>query len=233
MLIIAALAVISASTLLSCFTLGVQTKILKDLSISSIILCGGLLAVVLASSGLQGEIEHRTLYPILARPVRRGELLIGKYLGVLATVYAGLSAIILAFALILVRYGGQIDSGFLTAIAFALFEVAVIAAVAMLLSVIATPAVAGMLSLLIYICGTIKMGYLHHLGESAGGSVAKTAFFAFYHLLPNLECFNFKDALVHNLPVPGVYMVQVAIYGIVYSAVLLAAAFEIFARKEL
>ncbi len=63
--------------------------------------------------------------------------------------------------------------------------------------------------------------------------MAKTAFFAFYHLLPNLECFNFKDALVHNLPVPGVYMVQVGIYGFVYSAVLLAAAFEIFARKEL
>jgi Cu-processing system permease protein len=232
-LMIAALAVICVSTLLSCFTLGVQIKILKDLSVSSIILCGGLLAVALASGGIPSEIEQRTLYPVLARPVNRAELLMGKYFGTLATVYSGLLIISFAFAIVLLRHGGSIDIGLFAAIAFAMLEVAVIAAVATLLSIVATPAVAGMLSLLIYICGTIKMGYLHHLGESAGGAVAKGAFFAFYHLLPNLECFNFKDMLVHNLPVPGIYMVQVAIYGFVYSAVVLAAATEIFARREL
>lgn len=231
-LLIAALAVICSSTLLSFFTLGVQIKILKDLSITSIIICGGLLTVALASSGMTGELENRTLYPVLARPIVRGEFLLGKYLGTLATVYAGLAAIILAFAIILVRHGGHIDVGFLTAIAFALLQVALIAAVATLLSVMMTSAMAGMLALLIYICGSIKMGYLQHLADSSGG-VAKTAFMIFYHMLPNLESFNFKDALVHGLPVPGAYLIHVAIYGVVYSSIALMVASEVLARKEL
>ena len=109
-LLIAALAIICASTLLSFFTLGVQLKILKDLSLTSIIFCGGMLAVALASAGLPGEIEHRTLYPILARPIRRWEFIFGKYLGTLATIYSGLIVIAFAFGIILVRYGGSISN---------------------------------------------------------------------------------------------------------------------------
>jgi len=231
-LIIAALTVIVASTLLSFFTLGVQVKILKDLSLTSIIFCGGILAVALASSSLPSEIEHRTLYPVLARPVRRFEFLLGKYVGTLATIYAGLFVIALAFALMLFRYGGKLDGLLAAALLFAMLEVAVVAAIATLLSVVTTPAVAGMLSLLVYICGTIKMGYLRHLSDSAGGAVAKFAFLFFYHLLPNLECFNFKDALVHGLDVPGYYMAQVAIYGSVYAGAALAVGAALFARKE-
>jgi len=232
-LVIAALAVIASSTLLSFFTLGVQIKILKDLSLTSIIFCGGLLGVALASSGLPNEIESRTLYPVLARPLRRSEFVLGKYIGTLVTIYIGLVAISLAFAIVLLRYGGELDWLFAAAIGFAMLEVAVIAAVGMLFSTVTTPAVAGMLTLLVYICGTIKMGYLKPLGASAGGAVAKGAFLLFYHLLPNLECFNFKDALVHGLPVPGGYMAQVAIYGVVYAAAALAAGVALFAKKEL
>lgn len=232
-LLIGALAVIAASTLLSFFTLGVQVKILKDLSLTSIIVCGGLLAVALASTSLPAEIEHRTLYPVLARPVERWEVILGKYLGTLCTIYIGLAGISIAFALVLLRYGGELDLMFGAALGFAALEVAVIGAVATLLSVIVTPAVAAMLSLFIYISGSIKMAYLHPLGESIRDTVSKTTFLVVYHLLPNLECFNFKDALVHGIGVPGAYMAQVVIYGVAYGGVAILTGAAIFARREL
>ena len=54
-----------------------------------------------------------------------------------------------------------------------------------------------------------------------------------YHLLPNLESFNFKDALVHHLAVPSAYLWQTAAYGVFYTAALLTLASMSFARKEL
>ena len=54
-----------------------------------------------------------------------------------------------------------------------------------------------------------------------------------YHLLPNLESFNFKDALVHHLTVPSAYLWQTAAYGVFYTAALLTLASMSFARKEL
>ena len=57
---------------------------------------------------------------------------------------------------------------------------------------------------------------------------------ALYHLLPNLESFNFKDALVHHLTVvPAPYLWQTAAYGLCYTAALLTLASLTFARKEL
>lgn len=232
-LTIATLTVICASTLLSFFTLGVQVKILKDLCMTSIMLCGGVLGIALAATSLPNEIEQRTLYPVMARSISRVEFLLGKYLGTLATVYVGLLILSGAFLAILFSHGAQPEGLFIVAIAYAFLEVAVVSAVAMWLSTVSTPAVAGMVAFLIYICGTVKIAYLGHMIERMDGSLGKCAFGLVYHLLPNLECFNFKEALVHDLTIPSGYLIQVGIYGIAYTIFAVAIAGRLFARREL
>lgn len=226
------LTVVCASVLLSVFTLGVQVKILKDLCMTSILFCGGLLAVALASTSIPGEIESRTCYPVLARPIRRWQLVLGKYLGTLLTVYIGLAVIGAAFVL-LVASQRALDSQLLVALGFAWLEVAVIAAVAVCLSTFATPAVAAMVSFLIYMAGTVKIGYLKGLVDAVANPAARVAARGCYHLLPNLESFDFKDSLVHNLQVPASYLSQVALYGICYAALMLTVGAWAFGRREL
>lgn len=226
------LTVVCASTLLSYFTLGAQDKILKDLCMSSILFCGGLLAVALAATAIPGEVESKTCYPVLARPIRRSELVIGKFLGTISTVYLGLAVIAAAF-ITLLAVNHSLDIFLIVALGFTLLQVAVIAAVTMCLSTFATPAVTSMVSLLVYIAGTIKIGYFKPMIDSLSSPFERFPALSMYHLLPNLESFNFKDALVHHLHVPSAYMLQVAIYGLFYIAIALTIASGVFARKEL
>lgn len=226
------LTVVCASTLLSVFTLGVQAKILKDLCMSSILLCGGVLAIALASTAIPGEIESRTCYPILARPIRRGELIAGKYFGTLLTVYIGLAVIAGTFTLLLAARHA-LDGVLLVALGFAWLEVAVVASVAICLSTFTTPAVAAMVSFLVYIAGTVKIAYFKPLVDGIVNPEARFLVRGVYHLLPNLESFNFKDALVHRLAVPGSYMAQVAIYGVLYAVLALVIAAFVFRKREL
>jgi Cu-processing system permease protein len=226
------LTVVCASVLLSVFTLGVQVKILKDLCMTSILFCGGILAVALASTALPSEIETRTCYPVLARPITRTQHILGKYLGTISTVYLGLAVLGIAFAVLLAARSA-LDGLLILALVYALLEVALVAAVAFCLSVFSTPAVAVMISLLVFIAGSVKIGYFSHLVNGISNPVIKGAGLFIYHLIPNLESFNFKDALVHQLPVPEAYLAQVAIYGVCYTAFMLTVATAAFAKKEL
>ena len=226
------LTVVGASALLSFFTLGVQVKILKDLCMTSVLFCGGVLAVALASTAIPGEVESRNCYPILARPIRRSELVLGKYLGTLLTVYIGLAVVVFAFAILLA--GRQaLDYQLLLAVGFALLEVAVVAAVAVCLSSFSTPAVAVMVTFFVYVAGTVKIGYFKPLVDGVANPALRSVVRGLYHLLPNLESFDFKDALVHQLHVPTAYLVQVAIYGVCYAALMLTTAAWVFTRREL
>jgi ABC-type transport system involved in multi-copper enzyme maturation permease subunit len=226
------LTVVCASVLLSLFTLGVQVKILKDLCMTSILFCGGVLAIALGSTALPGEIESRTCYPVLARRVTRAEFVLGKYFGTIATIFIGLAVIGAAFALLLAARHA-LDGLMLLALAYAILEIAVITAVAMCLSAVTTTALSVMLSFLVYILGTVKIGYFKPLVDGMTNPAARTIARGVYHVLPNLESFNFKDALVHRLQVPEGYLIQVALYGLCYAALVLTLGAWSFAKREL
>lgn len=226
------LTVVCASVLLSFFTLGVQVKILKDLCMTSILFCGGVLAVALASTAIPGEVESRTCYPILARPINRYQFVLGKYFGTLLTVYIGLTVIGIAFAALLAGRNA-LDGLIILGMGYAFLEVAIIGAIAMCLSTLATPAVAAMVSFLAFVAGSAKIGYFGPLVENIDNPAAKVMAKGMYHLLPNLESFNFKDALVHNLHVPEGYLIQVMVYGACYTALALTLASSVYKMKEL
>jgi Cu-processing system permease protein len=226
------LAVICASTLMSFFTLGVQVKILKDMCMTSILFCGGILAIALAASAIPGELESRTCYPILARSIKRSEFMLGKYFGTLFTVYIGLAVIALAFVVLLLSKH-SLDAYMALAVGFSFLEVAVIAAITMCFSTITTPAVAAMLSFIVYVTGTIKIGYFKPLIDNVSNPFLHAFVRGAYHILPNLESFNFKDALVHGIPVSNAYLVQVGIYGVCYTVLALIITGFAFARREM
>ncbi|MGC8861814.1 MAG: ABC transporter permease [Armatimonadota bacterium] len=226
------LAVIAGSTLLSIFTEGVKLKILKDLCMTCILFAGAVLSIALGVTGVPNDVENRTLYPIIARPIARWQYVVGKFLGTCLTVAMGLAALSCVFGALIYYYQGSFDWFLPTAAFFALLEACVIAAVATALSTFASPAVAAALSFMAYLCGTIKIGYFGGMLDRATNSAVRILGTAVYHLLPNLECFNLKAALVHNDSIPTSYLLQVAIYGVCYAAFALGLGALIFRRRE-
>jgi Cu-processing system permease protein len=177
-------------------------------------------------------VESRTIYPIIARPVTRGQYLAGKYVGTLLTVVCGLAAMGLLFGLLIFAFQGTADWSLGLVMFFAIIEVAVVAAVATAISVFATPATSSVLTFMVFVAGTIKMGYFGEMLSRMHGGGAKVAMGLVYHLLPNLECFNIKNVLVHQESVPTAYLAQVLVYGIIYSTlVLLIGATRFFAKE--
>ncbi|MCC6444905.1 MAG: ABC transporter permease [Armatimonadetes bacterium] len=226
-------ALIAASTLLSFFDLGVQVKLLKDLCVVSLLFFGAVMAVALSVSSLTGEVEGKTLYPLLARPVPRASLVLGKYLGVVLTVFAGLSALTGFFLLLLLRYQNGVEAMAGLTVGYIFLETALLAAVGMFLSALASPFLAATLAFMVYLAGSVKIGYLGYMIDQNPSPAAQIPLKLIFHLLPNLESFHFKDALVHGGPVPGDYLASVALYGFLYTAFLLAGTVALFRRKEL
>lgn len=230
-MVLLSLVVIAIAGTVSFFDLGVQVKIVKDTGMVMILLAGSLSIVFLLSGAVFHDVEQRTLYPVLARPIPRGLYLVARYLGALAAVYAGMTLMAATLVALLWVHLHYISGLAIVAIAFTYLEVALVGALTLFLSTFFTPAMAATLTLFLYLLGSLKLGYLRHLAERNTG-FAKWAITAVSAVLPNLEAFRFKDALVHDLSVPLSYLVLVAIYGICYSATCVALSIWNFGRRE-
>ncbi len=230
-MVLLSLVVMAIAGTVSFFDLGVQVKIVKDTGMVMILLAGSLSIVFLLSGALFHDVEQRIVYPVLARPIPRGLYLVARYFGALAAVYAGMTLMAITLVVLLWTHLHYISGLAVVAIAFTYLEVALVGALAMLLSTFFTPAMTATLALFLYLLGSLKMGYLHHLAERNTG-FAKWAITAVSAALPNMEAFRFKDALVHDLSVPAGYLVLVAIYGICYLATCIALSVWNFGRRE-
>ncbi len=226
------LAIIAGSSLLSILTEGVKLKILKDLCMTCVLFGGAALSIALGSAAIPGDVESRTIHPIIARPVTRAQYVLGKFLGTFITVALGMLAMSVIFAGLIYAYQGTCDGFLAICVLFAVLEAAVMTAVATALSTAASPAVTAMVSFLVYVCGTAKIGYFSGLIQGSSDALSRFVFGILYHALPNLECFNLKTALVHQDAVPAGYLAQVAGYGICYVAFVILLASLHFSRKE-
>lgn len=231
--LILTLAAIASTSLLSFFDMGVQVKILKDLSLAAILFCGGILGIVLSVGNVPGEVLGHTAYPVLARAIRRGDYVLGRYLGAMGTAAMCMAVLGGVFLAILGIYTRSFDAMVALGMLYIFLEVAVIAAIGTFFSMFLSPMVAGTMTLGVFVLGQIKVGYLHKAVERSVEPLSRTMLEGLYAVLPNLDCFSFKDALVHGIHVPAAYLALVAIYGLIYTAFLLSASGMVFSRREL
>jgi ABC-type transport system involved in multi-copper enzyme maturation permease subunit len=232
-LMLFAMTLIVISTLLGFLDHNVQIKIVKDLVCVAILVSSSLIAITLSVSGIPQEVEQRTAYPILAKPVKRWEFVVGKYLGTVGTVAIGMAIMTAAFSCILIAYSGHVGSGVFMVMPFLFLEAAIVAAIGILLSTVCTTPLAWFLTTVIFVVGAFKF-QIHEFVVAKDHSFAGKAVEAVgYQLLPNLECFNFKDSIVHGIPVSPVYLLQTTLYGVVYTAAVLTLASLAFSRREL
>ena len=210
-----------------------EAKIIVDMSLSAMLLFGVFISIFVGVGLVYKELERRTVYAIFAKPVGRGEFLVGKYLGLCLTLAVNVLVMGAGVSLALLYVSGGYDPLVLTiwpAIILIFVELMLVVAVALLFSSFSTPALSALLTFAVFIIGHFSADM--KLLAANGTTGAKIFFNALYYLLPNLSHYTVITEAGHGLT-PSPAAVGVALlYAFVYIAVLLAASILIFNRRN-
>jgi Cu-processing system permease protein len=211
-----------------------EAKIIVDMGLSAMLVFGVFIAIFVGVGLVYKEIERRTVYAIFAKPVGRGEFLVGKYLGLCATLAVNVAVMAAGVALALTYVRGGYDplvARIFPAIALVFFELTIIVAVALLFSSFSSPALSALLTFAVFVIGHFSAD-LRLLASANGTAAARFLFGALYYLLPNLSHYAYiTDASHGATPAPNAFLAA-ALYAVLYNAVLLCAATLIFNRRN-
>src|SRR2546421_10122924 len=158
-LVLFVLLLIGGAIFLGELSAGQEAKIIVDLSLSAMLLFGVFIAIFVGVGLVYKEIERRTLYAILSKPIGRGEFLLGKYLGLCATLFVNVMIMGLgvSLALIYIRRGWDPSAiRIWPAIMLIYFELMIITAVALLFSTFSSPALSALLTFFVFVIGNFS-----------------------------------------------------------------------------
>ncbi len=225
-----ALLMILCSRIISLLTIGSEEKIIKDLGISAINVFSVLIAVFVGVGLVFKEIEKKTIYTVVSKPIKRYQFIIGKYFGLVVTILINMVIMTLFFYLLL-AVQGYFDPSLGNAIFLTFFEVLIITAFALLFSSFSTPILSAIFTISFYVIGHLSWSFLL-LKNYIEGEWGKAVCSILYVIVPNLEYFNIRGDVVHRIPIDGSHIFYAAGYGIGWSVVLLIIAGIIFQRKN-
>jgi ABC-type transport system involved in multi-copper enzyme maturation permease subunit len=233
-LILFVLVLVGASVFISELSINQESKFIATLGLSSMLVFGALIAIFIGVGLVYKEIDKRTIYNLLSKPVERHEFIIGKYLGLCMTLLVNSAVMALGLELALL----YVNSGFVTLhlsvlpAAYLIFlELALMVAVALMFSSFTTPMLSALFSFAIYAIGHFS-GDLQLAAELSSSSVVRGVLKAAYYLLPNLSNFSFIAQASHGRMVPADAAMKATIYAIVYIGILLSAAALIFQKRN-
>ncbi len=230
-LLVFAFAMIAGSVILSMLSVGGEVKIIKDLGLAAIGLVGTLIAVFIGVGLVYKEIERRTLYTIITRPIRRADFVLGKFLGLALTlavnvVIMGVGLLLLASAME-ARFAWEL----LLPVTLTFIKLLVVTAIAVLFSTFSTPTLSAIFTLALVVVGSLAAD-LKLFAATFGGRLLNVVVTALYLVLPNLAALDIGGAVVHGRSVPAATAALAAAYGLVYVAALLVAAVWTFQYRD-
>lgn len=227
-----AVLMVGISAIFGSASIGDQIRYIKDFSLMSISLFGVIIAVVLGVNLLHHELHNKTILNTLSKPLARWQFVLGKFLGLLATLVVVVTGMAVGLAAFLSVLEGAWDWGILVASAASLLEIMIVIAFAVFFSsLVVTPTLAGMFTIGCFIAGRSSQ-YLDYFLSDDTGAVLRTSASALQALLPRLDHFLLADRLVYGEPVAATTMLFLVGYAASYSAVLLLLAVGLFSRRE-
>ncbi len=229
-LLVFALLMIGSSLLLMRLTLGEFHRLLLDVGLGSINIFGVLIAIFVGIGLVNKEIEKKTIYTIVSKPVARYQFLVGKYLGLTLTLLV--NTLVMAGGLLLVLFAQSvpIESMLFKALGLIFMEFMVITAVALLCSTFTSATLSAIFTLATYVIGHLTAD-LKIFGEKMDEGM-RAVVTGLYYILPNLERFNLKGNVIHHIEVSGTDLLLIVVYGLTYVSFLLMSASIIFQRRD-
>ncbi len=239
-LILFALIMILSSLSLGKLTLGNEDKVILDLGLSSISIFGMLIAIFIGIGLVYKELEKRTVYALLAKPVHRYEWILGKYLGLLFTLLVNVAIMTVGLALAML-YTGHIGAGgylrLIPAVYLIFLSLALVTALALFFSTFSTPALSAVFTFFLWVIGHFGKDLLS-FGELTKSALAKWLCKILYYVIPNLSNFQIMDSRSvlqradFTQPIDLMAILLVTVYCVVYCTILISLAVTIFMRRD-
>ncbi|MEW5856295.1 MAG: ABC transporter permease [Cyanobacteriota bacterium] len=209
-----------------------EDKILKDVGLAAMDVLGTIVAVFVGTGLINKEIEKRTVLVLIPKPLSRAEFIIGKHLGlsaVLGVLVAAMTAVylaILSFSQIPYPLGSILIS-----VLYLFFKLSLLTAVALMFGVFTSSLLATLFTFAVYLMGHSSRD-LVELGKLSRNVDIERIANALYVVLPDLSRLDLKNQAVYGLLPSSSALLTDALYGLVYTVLLLAIAIIIFSRRE-
>ena len=225
------LAMMLLGSVLSMLSYVERERMVQDFAFASIRLFSVAIAVFVGVGLIHKEVERRTVYTILSKPLSRAEFLIGKYTGLILVIWLQVAIMASFFAGVSLLMGAPLGFTHLAALALIAVEVAVVGALATLFSSFTTPLLASFFSCGLWFAGHLTRDLRDH-GANSSSALVREGTAWMHRILPDLESFNLSIEASHQLPIAASDIWFPALYGAGYVAIILVFAAMIFERRD-
>jgi ABC-type transport system involved in multi-copper enzyme maturation permease subunit len=243
-LVLFAVLLIASSYLLGQLTAGQDVKIIKDLGLGATAIFGLFIAIFIGIGLVSKEVERRSIYALLSKPVSRPQFILGKYAGLVLTLAVNVAVMTIALYVVLgymswtesAQFKASWDApgpdpALLKALLLIFVELMLVTALALFFSTFSTPILSAVLTLGFYVAGHFNAD-LKNFDRIVESRPAIWLARGIYHVLPDFSAFDVKTEVVHGLPVSASYLVTTVAYGLAYISALLLVSTFIFARRD-
>jgi ABC-type transport system involved in multi-copper enzyme maturation permease subunit len=205
-----------ASLVIGPLSLGEQARITQDIGLASMSVLCFLITVLIGTGIVYKEIDRRTIYTVLSKPVNAWEFILGKFLGLVLMVgllTLAMSAVLLAVNWIVTR---DFSPAILTAILLVWMELILLTALSILMSTIASPILGAIFTLVLYVIGHTSAD-LKDLAVRFGTPSVRVFSRVVYYALPNLEYLNIRGKVIHGVGIDPSYVIFACAYALLYA----------------
>lgn len=226
------LVMLASTAVLSPLTVGAQGKVMSDVGLASMVIFGLMVVVFVGSGMVRKEMDKGTITTIMSKPVGRRAYLLGKYLGLNLTLLAMLGVMGVLFLAMLFLAPGTFSLRFLAAFYMSFVELSLINAVVVFFSTCVSPVLAAVFTLGAFVVGHLSQS-IRDFGQLQENPLQQKLATVVYYLIPNLDVFNVRGAVVHGDTVTWAHLGLATIYGLCWITLLLVLAGAVFVRREL
>ncbi|MDE2125347.1 MAG: ABC transporter permease subunit [Armatimonadetes bacterium] len=207
--------------------------VLRSLGLAAILLAGLFITIVTCIYLIPTEIERRTIYTVLSKPVQRYEFVFGKFLGGFAVVFINIVSMGIVFLALIFLQEKRLPPEMIQGVMLTFFQMLLLAALSIFFSTFATPVVNFFMSFGIFLVGNLSS--VTDSLTTNRNPIARGAGNILHFMLPNFGNFNIQNSIIHpqiEIQNEMVFIWQNIFYAIIYSAILLILAVIIFDRRE-
>jgi ABC-type transport system involved in multi-copper enzyme maturation permease subunit len=230
-LLIFALLMTLSGLLMARVSIRQQDKIIKDLGLACMEVFGTAIALFIGVGLVAKELERRSLHPLLAKPLSRGEFFLGRFLGLGMTLLVNVAVMTLGLYLTLWATASRADPRLLKGVYAIYLGLLLVAALAMLLSTLSSTTVAALVTLGLVVAGRLS-DVIRNMRVVAP-AVPDWLVSALYYAIPNFQNFDLKNQVAYGDPVPLASLGWLTLYAALYLVVVLGVGARVFRSRDL